>query len=533
MMSKLSKSFVCLLLCLVIVVPVFGCATSTNDENNKTHPAVSAGTNTAVPTTSVTQQATGKPDGEFTPAPSAATTEGTTETPTATLTSEPTLEPTQKPTPTPTLKPTSTTYSPTPTQTPTPTATQTPTKTPTPTTTPSPSPIFPTDYDSLVKKILEEAQNVTDFMRAKRFKYGNPTINPAYNWGALDVNSSINPTERLISCDRLIGWVLFRVGFTNQIYNYGMTVDNLEEWCVEQGFEKITSVNRLKAGDIVFINPQEGGVPGHIFFCASSKGADNKFLRYDAGSQARITGTTGTEVTRGKQPFREAINNFMFAYRPNTSKIPINNASIYVKPSETVAVPKATAKEVFKKANYSWNGGAKSYNLDYKYQPGVGYNQYELHVKVQSVPSSSDTNYWNACYIGARIPDPAKNFPNGALGGVWVAFTENKASVYFGNPKIWPVREVGVDLPASVSSAQKIVVVDSGDVIKYYHVSSTGAETLLLSITLDTGSSQSIVWNGSNKYLIISSTKFAKSGYFGTFAHLSKATVSGISIKGA
>lgn len=318
MMSKLSKSFVCLLLCLVIVVPVFGCATSTNDENNKTHPAVSAGTNTAVPTTSVTQQATGKPDGEFTPVPSATTTEGTTETPTATLTSEPTLEPTQKPTPTPTLKPTSTTYSPTPTQTPTPTAT--------PTKTPSPSPIFPTDYDSLVKKILEEAQNVTDFMRAKRFKYGNPTINPAYNWGALDVNSAINPTERLISCDRLIGWVLFRVGFTNQIYNYGMTVDNLEEWCVEQGFEKITSVNRLKAGDIVFINPQEGGVPGHIFFCASRKGVDNKFLRYDAGSQARITGTTGTEVTSGKQPFREAINNFMFAYRPNTSKIPINNA---------------------------------------------------------------------------------------------------------------------------------------------------------------------------------------------------------------
>ena len=654
-MSKLNKSLICLFLCLAVIIPIFGCNTSTDEESNKTQ--------TTIPTSQVTQQPTKDPGVE----PTLETSTGPTVTPTAEPTAEPTVEPTDSTTAEATEEfTTPTTSKPTTAKPTTAKPTATPAKdiivdvsslaaardytaaqftekillihktegismgsynlsqissiilsygadpnadissdkvyilddsgneiasdylessngafwaqglrdikldinstysgelfitkdtignniaiskiilvakngssitTPKPTTIPTAT-AKPTaaagDYNALVKKILEEAQKVTDFMRAQKFKYGDAKINPAYNWGALDVNSAINPNEKIVSCDRLVDWILFRAGFTVQMFNQGMTVGNLDEWCEEYGFTKITNVNKLQAGDIVFVNPHPGGWAKHVFLCASSKGSDGKYLRYDAGSDTRITGITGTEVTRGKQPFRETISQFMYAYRPNTSRMPVNNASIYVKPSTTVAVPKTNAKEVFTKADYSWNGGVAAYNLEYKYEPGKTYKQYELHVTVKSSPSSSDTNYWNACYIGARIPDTAKNMPYGEMGGVWVAFTSNKASVYFGNPSSWPVRETSVDLPVSISTAQKIVVVDSGDVIKYYHVTSSGIRTLLLSITLDEESSQSLVWDGNNKYLLMSSTKFSKSGYFNTFAHFASATVSDISIK--
>lgn len=168
----------------------------------------------------------------------------------------------------------------------------------------------------LVAKILAEAQVVTDFARDKKFTYGNASINPGINWAELDTKKAIKPSEKLSSCDRLVDWVLYRCGFTNQRYNNGYYVEEVKAWIESMGFEKITDVSKLKAGDIVFTgNPSDPG-PGHVFICASENLGGNVYLRYDHGSTERIQCTKGTEVTKGKQPFKEPITGMFYAYRP-------------------------------------------------------------------------------------------------------------------------------------------------------------------------------------------------------------------------
>lgn len=404
-------------------------------------------------------------------------------------------------------------------------------KTPKPVSTPAVTSKPTIENEQLVKNLMAEAQKVTDYMRANKFKYGDAKINPAYNWGALDVSKAINPSEKIVSCDRLIDWILYRVGFTDQMYTQGMTVGNLDEWCEEYGFKKITNVNSLQAGDIVFVNPHPGGWAKHVFMCASSKGSDGKWLRYDAGSDARITGTTGTEVKRGKQPFREGISQFMYAYRPCVDKMPTTNTSIYNKPSTTAAVPKSGATEVFNNSGKTWDGGVSLYGFNYKYEPGKGYKQYELHLTLQSAPSTSDKSYWNSCYVGARIPNMSSD-PT-SKGGVWVAFTGTKATVYFGTGSPWNVSDISVSLPADVSTAQKIIVVDNGDMIKYYHVSSSNTRKLILTVTVDSVNDKVVVWDGNNNVEYIGVGSFNTSGYFSTWNHIANSTISNISIKGA
>lgn len=404
-------------------------------------------------------------------------------------------------------------------------------KTPKPVSTPAATSKPAIENEQLVKNLMAEAQKVTDYMRANKFKYGDAKINPAYNWGALDVSKAIDPSEKIVSCDRLIDWILYRVGFTDQMYTQGMTVGNLDEWCEEYGFKKITNVNSLQAGDIVFVNPHPGGWARHVFMCASSKGSDGKWLRYDAGGDDRITGTTGTEVTRGKQPFREGISQFMYAYRPCVDKMPTTNTSIYNKPSTTAAVPKSGATEVFNNSGKTWDGGVSLYGFNYKYEPGKGYKQYELHLTLQSAPPTSDKSYWNSCYVGARIPNMSSD-PT-SKGGVWVAFTGTKATVYFGTGSPWNVSDISVSLPADVSTAQKIIVVDNGDMIKYYHVSSSNTRKLILTVTVDSVNDKVVVWDGNNNVAYIGVGSFNTSGYFSTWNHIANSTISNISIKGA
>ena len=88
-------------------------------------------------------------------------------------------------------------------------------------------------------------------------------------------------------------------------------VENLHPWCEEMGFEKITRVEDLRAGDIVFVRPAADGGPQHVFMLASDV-EDGSALRYDHGSDTRIMNK--------KQPTKEPISYgdapFIFAYRP-------------------------------------------------------------------------------------------------------------------------------------------------------------------------------------------------------------------------
>lgn len=172
-------------------------------------------------------------------------------------------------------------------------------------------------YKSLREHLMAEGRVVTNFIRDMEFKYGDARINPAINWEFLDESKAINPDEKIVSCDRLVGWILYRVGFTSQPYDHGITVWPMPDWCEDMGFELITNLEELREGDIVFVNPDSQYRPAHVFMCASTMREDGRFLRYDGGSNERLQCKKGTELVPGEQPFLEPIHNFMYAYRPN------------------------------------------------------------------------------------------------------------------------------------------------------------------------------------------------------------------------
>lgn len=154
-----------------------------------------------------------------------------------------------------------------------------------------------------VKKLLKAAKEVTDYVRKNNFSYGNAPINPA-----------INHDAKLTSCDRCVGWFLYKIGYTDQPKEQGLVVystgsKDLSKYLKKHGFTKITNKNKLKAGDIMFVNPNSSGHPGHTFLLGN-KVSDGIWERYDCGSGDRI---------RSNQPFKEPVNNFMYAYRmPNS-----------------------------------------------------------------------------------------------------------------------------------------------------------------------------------------------------------------------
>ena len=145
-------------------------------------------------------------------------------------------------------------------------------------------------------EILYQAKIVCDFIRDDGFVYGNAPINPAFDYEA-----------HLVSCDRLVDWILYRVGFTDQPYEGGKCVagPGLTNWCIDNGFTKITNVNDLMPGDVVFVRADANGNPQHTFINA---GLDSSglYYRYDAGNDSRI---------RSTQPSLEGISDFMYAFR--------------------------------------------------------------------------------------------------------------------------------------------------------------------------------------------------------------------------
>jgi hypothetical protein len=108
-----------------------------------------------------------------------------------------------------------------------------------------------------------------------------------------------------------VDWILYRAGFTDQPIVQGCVVSNLHSWCREMGFERITRIEDLQAGDIIFVrpHPSDGG-PQHVFMLAEDEEGGHA-LRYDHGSDSRIM---------SKQPTNEPVSYgdapFLFAYRP-------------------------------------------------------------------------------------------------------------------------------------------------------------------------------------------------------------------------
>ncbi len=155
-------------------------------------------------------------------------------------------------------------------------------------------------YTELQCDILRECKRITDYVRDNDFKYGDAPINPP-----------INHDARKVSCDRLVCWAMYNVGYVRQPATQGVVVSAMAQWCEQQGFERIDKMEDLQPGDIVLVK-YNGSYPAHTFVHAGFVGEGNMAYRYDCGSNARIQST---------QPSKEAIHEFWRAYRPVHSRL--------------------------------------------------------------------------------------------------------------------------------------------------------------------------------------------------------------------
>ncbi len=190
-------------------------------------------------------------------------------------------------------------------------------------------------YDELVTNLLYNGKHVTDYVRIKKYKYGNASVNPAINyWRRVDPHTYGRPTsERLVSCDRLVDWILYDTGFTDQPTDTGMHINaymdpkyGMMGWCIAQGFEKVRNSRALQAGDIVFTGHREGdpNFATHVYLFAGEcdQSGNHLYYRYDGGSDNRIlcTGPYKGNSESG-QPFKEPVGDFVVAYRPVASAL--------------------------------------------------------------------------------------------------------------------------------------------------------------------------------------------------------------------
>lgn len=168
-----------------------------------------------------------------------------------------------------------------------------------------------------ITNLLYRAKYIVDFAKANDYKYGSAAKNPALTFQAFLKRGKL--TEKVISCDRFVGWVLYDMGYTDQPTDAGMFVwanansseHNLMVFLEKHNYERIDRTTDFRAGDIVFVRPttSSGGSPygAHVFICAGDTGRDGQFYRYDHGSDTRIQST---------QPSREAITELFCVYRP-------------------------------------------------------------------------------------------------------------------------------------------------------------------------------------------------------------------------
>ena len=404
----------------------------------------------------------------------------------------------------------------------------------------------------LQQRFIDAGEKITAFARDMGFTYGNASINPGVNWRLFSTEGAINPNERLVACDRLMAWMLYEVGYTNQPAYYGCDVAGM-------GFTRLDASYKssLRPGDIVFISTDESGTgTGHVFVIGSTNLGGNVYLRYDHGSNERIKCVKGTEVTPGKQPFREGIGGYVYALRPLVSKLPPESVGAMQKNPTPVNVAYPNSKGTVLATAKDWcastSGGGQQV-MNYRYTIGSGYDQYQFETML-NVPGAVDDCVWNSCLVGARLP--STNQTPATPGGVWVGFKTYSdgrafAYVYAGyhpqHTDTWTTPLASIPLPEDVANglridiktkAKKLIVVDAGESIKYY-LESNGVRYLICTINIHIGTQRIAIFDNFNrlKYLtdipkVNGQNAIGNSGYFMIFAHGNYCNAVGSKLKG-
>lgn len=368
----------------------------------------------------------------------------------------------------------------------------------------------PMTNEELVDRLLQESKIIADFIRDNGFEYGDAKLNPGVNWRTLDPKTAINPNERIVACDRLVQWALFRVGFTDQTWYYG--IRDFDKYAEEHGFIRITSIREVRKGDLVSVHPNANGVPQHIFICAG----DN--LRYDAGSLERINGS------KGAQPFREPIINFVFAWRPVADKMPNPNEmdKVYALPDSNVASISENATVITTE-----NDKDNTFTVNKEYTMNDGYSSYEFHLNLSSKPSSQ-VNQWTGTYIGARI-SARRDTPSSSTytGGIWVGVNGSDEAILCMSTK-----RATLKLPEATDTPHKYIVVDTENTIKYYMETSDGTRHLFCTVTFSEEYDQICVRDASNKIVFYHPINIDPTGYFKVWACDTEMTATNIEVKG-
>ena len=176
------------------------------------------------------------------------------------------------------------------------------------------------------EEFLNAAQEVTTYIKQNDFHYGDAQHMPPMANGATNSDGS-----KYISCDRLVAWALYKIGFKDQPQN-GLVVSQIYDYCTNKGWEKITNSSEVQAGDIVLTGSSETDLV-HTFICAGQ----NK--RYDCGSDQRIR-LEGQYSGYTSQPFDEPISsNFVCAFRITGE----------VEPEETIDMSPEEAQQIIDK----------------------------------------------------------------------------------------------------------------------------------------------------------------------------------------
>jgi len=116
---------------------------------------------------------------------------------------------------------------------------------------------------------------------------------------------SVSHEDKRTSCDRFVDQVLWNCGLRD-VGNRSVT--EVAKYVASKGAIKITSIDKLQPGDIVFTNV----VGPHVFILGNQNGL--MWERYDCGSTDRIR-LTGDYKSYTSQPFVEPVMGFQYAYR--------------------------------------------------------------------------------------------------------------------------------------------------------------------------------------------------------------------------
>ncbi len=190
-------------------------------------------------------------------------------------------------------------------------------------------------YSELVTNLMYNGKHVADYVRMNNYKYGNASINPVITyWRRTDPRKYGRENgEKLVSCDRLVDWILYDTGFTDQPTTMGMHINaymdpthGMMGWCIAQGFEKITDPDDLQAGDLVFTNPKDGdpNFGKHVYMFAGDSPQHERglYYRYDGGADDRLMCNGRFQAySRSGQPFVEPVGSFVVGYRPVESAL--------------------------------------------------------------------------------------------------------------------------------------------------------------------------------------------------------------------